>query len=206
MSKKGLFITFEGTDGVGKSTQIRLLKSKLDEKGIEVVLTREPGGTDISEKIRDIILSKDNSEISYMTEAMLYAASRAQLVAQIIKPALEQGKTVISDRFIDSSIVYQGYGRKLGNAVYEINKYAVGDCMPDVTFLLKLDPDTGIKRASGEEPDRIESEDISYHRSVYQAYEKLEEEYPDRIIGIDATGSPKAVNESIMKRIDRLLG
>lgn len=205
MNKKGLFITFEGTDGSGKSTQIGLLRSWLESKGIEALLTREPGGTAISEKIRDIILDKENSEMSYMTEALLYAASRAQHVDQVIRPALNNGKTVISDRFIDSSIVYQGFGRQLGEPVEIINKYAMGDCVPDVTFLLKLDPAKGIKRASGGVPDRIESEKISYHKAVYDAYLILEQKYPGRIMGIDASGSIENIHKEITDRIDGLL-
>ncbi len=205
MNKKGLFITFEGTDGSGKSTQIKLLRSWLEEKGIDALLTREPGGTDISEKIRDIILDKNNSEMSHMTEALLYAASRAQHVDQVIRPALSKGLTVISDRFIDSSIVYQGYGRKLGESVEVINKYAMGDCIPDVTFLLKIDPETGIKRASGGVPDRIESEELSYHKSVYDAYLDLEKKYPERIFGIDAGRSIEIIHGEITGKIHELL-
>lgn len=205
MKKKGLFITFEGTDGSGKSTQIELLRSWFESKGIDALLTREPGGTAISEKIRDIILDRDNSEMSYMTEALLYAASRAQHVDQIIRPALYSGKTVISDRFVDSSIVYQGYGRKLGESVEVINKYAMGDCVPDVTFLLKVDPAAGIKRASDGIPDRIESEEISYHKTVYDAYLMLEKKYPERILGIDASGSIDSIHNEITGRIHGLL-
>lgn len=205
MKKKGLFITFEGPDGSGKSTQIALLKDYLMNNGYEAVLTREPGGTHISEKIRDIILDKANCEMSYMTEALLYAASRAQHVDQIIRPALKLGRTVISDRFVDSSIVYQGYGRKLGDSVEVINKYAIDDCVPDVTFLLKIDPEVGIKRASGGEPDRIESEKLSYHRDVYHAYLELEKKYPRRIVGIDASGNIEQIHKGITDKIDELL-
>lgn len=205
MTKKGLFITFEGTDGSGKSTQIKLLRSWLNEHGINALLTREPGGTVISEKIRNIILDKANSEMSYMTEALLYAASRAQHVDQVIRPALSEGKTVISDRFVDSSIVYQGYGRGLGESVEVINKYAMGNCVPDVTFLLKLDPSKAIERASGGKPDRIESEKLSYHQAVYDAYLELEKKYPERIFGIDATGTIDEIHEEITDRIHELL-
>ena len=205
MSQKGLFITFEGPDGSGKSTQITLLKNYLKGNGYKAVLTREPGGTPISEKIRDIILDKANSEMSYMTEALLYAASRAQHVDQVIRPALSLGQMVISDRFVDSSIVYQGCGRKLGDSVEIINRYAMGDCVPDVTFLLKLDPKIGIKRASGGVPDRIESEKLSYHRDVYDAYIKLEKKYPRRIVGIDASGGIEQIHKEITDRIDELL-
>ena len=140
---RGLFITFEGPDGSGKTTQIERLRAFISEKGYDAILTREPGGTAISEKIREIILDKNNMEMDYMTEALLYAASRAQHVAQVIEPALESGKTVICDRFMDSSLVYQGSGRKLGDCVRVINEYAVRGCFRDSTFLLQVDPEVG---------------------------------------------------------------
>ncbi len=144
--RKGLFITFEGGDGAGKSTQIDILRKKLEKEGFEIYLTREPGGTDISEKIREIILDKSNAEMTAMTETMLYAAARAQLVEQVIRPAVNDGKIVICDRFVDSSIAYQAYGRNLGDAVGIINSFAVGDCIPDMTILLKVDPEEGSRR------------------------------------------------------------
>ena len=133
--KNGLFITLEGPDGSGKSTQIERIRTFFKQRGEKVILTREPGGTPISEKIRTIILDKENRDMDAMTEAMLYAASRAQHVAQVIRPALERGEHVICDRFIDSSIAYQGYGRDLGDCVSIINAYAIRDCIPDITFL-----------------------------------------------------------------------
>jgi dTMP kinase len=203
---RGLFITFEGPDGSGKTTQIERLRAFISEKGYDAILTREPGGTAISEKIREIILDKNNMEMDYMTEALLYAASRAQHVAQVIKPALESGKTVICDRFMDSSIVYQGYGRKLGDCVRVINEYAVGGCFPDITFLLKVDPAVGKNRIKAEEQDRLELEKLEYHLRVYQAYEELEKQYPERIIGIDASRSIEEISGEIQEHIDRLLG
>jgi len=134
--KKGYFISFEGGDGAGKSTQINKLKEYCEKQGYDVVLTREPGGTDIGEKIRQIILDPENSKMADMTEAFLYAASRAQHVEEVIKPAIEAGRIVICDRFVDSSIAYQGYGRGLGECVGIINEYAVNTYMPYVTFLL----------------------------------------------------------------------
>lgn len=203
---RGLFITFEGPDGSGKTTQIEGLKSFILEKGYDAILTREPGGTAISEKIREVILDKNNMEMDYMTEALLYAASRAQHVAQVIKPALEAGRTVICDRFMDSSIVYQGYGRKLGDCVRIINEYAVGGCFPDITFLLKVDPKIGKGRIKAEEQDRLELEKLDYHRAVFKAYEELEKQYPDRIIGIDASRSIDEIGKEIKEHINRLLG
>ena len=203
--KKGLFITFEGPDGSGKSTQIDKLKIFLKEKGYNAVITREPGGTTISEKIREIILDKENVEMDYMTEALLYAASRAQHVAQLIKPALESGRTVICDRFMDSSIVYQGYGRKLGESVTIINEFAVRGCLPDITFLFKVDPQIGKLRINIEEQDRLDLEKIEYHNEVFQAYIELEKLYPDRIIGIDAGKSIEEISLEIQCHIERIL-
>ena len=203
--KKGLFITFEGGDGAGKSTQIKLLHEYLQEKGIEVVLTREPGGTAVGESIRNIILDSANTEMTDMTECMLYAAARAQIVNELIIPSLEAGKTVICDRFIDSGLAYQSYGRGLGDAVMDINRHAIGDCMPDVTFLLKAPPKVGSKRISGRELDRIEQASEDFHDRVYNGYLELEKSYPDRIVGIDGTQSISEISSIIRSRIDELI-
>ena len=202
---RGFFITFEGGDGSGKSTQIGILRDRLTEMGYEVLLTREPGGTAISEKIRELILDPDNSEMDDMTEALLYAAARAQLVHQFIKPALEEGKVVICDRFVDSSIAYQGFGRGLGDAVGVINTYAVDDCMPDLTILLRLDPQKGSSRIAGREHDRIEQASDDFHRKVYEGYLKLEEMYPERILGIDASGTIEEIAEEIFRRVSEIM-
>jgi len=204
--RKGYFITFEGGDGAGKSTQINRLMEHLENCGFDVILTREPGGTDIGEKIRNIILDPENKEMDAVTEAMLYAASRAQHVAQVIKPAIEEGKIVICDRFIDSSIAYQGFGRGLGDSVSIINSYAVGEYMPDKTVLLKLKPQLGNKRISTREKDRIELEAESFHQAVFEGYETLEKMYPERIIGVDATGTIDEIHDIIRNHIDDLLG
>ena len=199
--KHGMFITLEGSDGSGKTTQIELLKEYFEERGTDVVITREPGGTGISEKIRDIILDKDNTEMVPMTEALLYAASRAQHVAEKIKPALEQGRTVICDRFTDSSIAYQGFGRGLGDCVRIINEYAVGGIVPDITFLMKMDPKVGKDRISEDEQDRLEREKMDFHRKVYDGYIALEKKY-DRIVGIDASGSIEDIHREIVSYIE----
>ena len=162
--KQGLFITMEGPDGSGKSTQIEAIKRFFEDRGERVVITREPGGTQISEKIRALLLDRDNAEMDSMAEALLYAASRAQLVAQVIKPALEEGTHVICDRFVDSSIAYQGFGRGLGDSVAVINAYAVNNCMPDATFLMKLNPEIGKSRIRTSEQDRIEMEKLEFDR------------------------------------------
>ncbi|MDO4746190.1 MAG: dTMP kinase [Bacillota bacterium] len=202
---QGYFITFEGGDGSGKSTQIGRLKSYLENKGYDVILTREPGGTDIGEKIREIILDPNNKEMSDVTEAMLYAASRAQHVAEVIKPAIEAGKIVICDRFVDSSIAYQGYGRGLGDSVSIINSYAVDKYMPHKTFLLKLKPQAGSRRIEGREKDRIELEAQTFHQTVFEGYEALEKEFPERIVGIDASRTIEEIEAEIRKHIDELL-
>ncbi|MBE6035212.1 MAG: dTMP kinase [Clostridiales bacterium] len=203
--KRGLFISIEGPDGSGKSTQIRLLKEFLDESGLEAILTREPGGTVISEKIRQLILDKQHTEMDPMTEALLYAASRAQHVAEVIKPAIKTGKTVICDRFVDSSIAYQGYGRQLGDAVRIINEYAVAGCMPDITFLLKVEPSIGKERIKEEEQDRLEKEKLDFHNAVFQGYLDLERIYKDRIIGIDAAKDIDAISNEIILHIRKIL-
>ena len=199
--KKGLFISIEGPDGSGKSTQISLLRKYFEERGTDVVLTREPGGTPISEKIREIILDKNNKEMDAMTEALLYASSRAQHVAEVIKPALEAGKIVICDRFIDSSIAYQGYGRGLGDCVRVINEYAVRGCMPDVTFLLEMDPKIGKERISADDQDRLEQEKLEFHKKVFDGYMEIEKKI-DRIIGIDAARSIEEISADIIKHIE----
>ena len=203
--KNGLFISIEGPDGSGKSTQIEVLRKYFEKQGIDVLLTREPGGTPISEKIREIILDKNNMEMDDMTEALLYAASRAQHVAEVIKPALAAGKIVICDRFIDSSIAYQGYGRELGDCVRVINEYAVRGCIPDMTFLMKMDPKVGKERISESEQDRLEQEKLDFHRRVFDGYIEMEERF-DRNIGIDAERSIDEISADIISHIERIIG
>lgn len=202
---KGVFISIEGPDGSGKSTQIKLLCQYLKELGYDVVLTREPGGTPIGEKIRAIILDTDHEEMADRAEALLYAASRAQHVDQVIKPALVAGRVVVCDRFIDSSIVYQGYGRGLGDSVRTINEYAVDGCMPDRTFLLLLDPKTGKERIAEKDQDRLELLDISFHEKVYKGYLELLALYPNRIVPIDGEGSVEEIAIEVRRQVDILL-
>lgn len=202
---KGYFISFEGIDGSGKSTQISKLKAYLESKGYDILLTREPGGTKISEKIREIILDPEHKEMTSMTEVLLYAASRAQHVEEVIKPAIEEGKIIICDRFVDSSIAYQGHGRKLGNCVEDINKYAVQGIMPDLTFLMKIKPDIGNDRISNREKDRIELEAQEFHMSVYNGYENLERRFPERVKGIDASRSIEEIHRDIVSYVDKLI-
>ena len=203
--KKGIFISIEGPDGSGKSTQIENIRQFFKDKKLEIVFTREPGGTAIGERIRDIILDNNCSEMDYMTEALLYAAARAQHVSQVIKPALAEGKIVICDRFVDSSIAYQGYGRRLGEAVAIINSYAVAGCMPDVTFLMKIDPSVGKNRIRADQQDRLESEKEAFHDEVFRGYLKLEEENPGRIVGIDASRSIDEIKRDIYSKLEEVL-
>lgn len=179
----------EGPDGSGKSTQIALLKEYLETEGYDVIITREPGGTVISEAIREVILNKDFTEMSPVTEMLLYASARAQLIAELVGPALEEGKAVISDRFVDSSLVYQGMARGLGvEMVYEVNKQAIGKYMPDVTFLLDLPAEVGISRKKDQkELDRMELESLEFHKKVAQGYRDMAARFPERIKSIDAT-------------------
>ena len=202
---KGIFISIEGPDGSGKSTQIENIKDFLREAGIDFVFTREPGGTAIGERIREIILDRKCKEMDSMTEALLYAAARAQDVAQVIRPALAAGKVVICDRFVDSSLAYQGYGRGLGDAVTIINGYAIDECVPDITFLLKLDPRVGKGRIKDELQDRLEAEKEAFHMEVYKGYLELEKKYSNRIVGIDASGSVDDIKEQIYAKLSEVL-
>lgn len=203
--KKGLFITVEGGDGSGKTTQLAFIKEYLKEKGEDVLFTREPGGTALGEKIRGLILDPANKEMDPMTETLLYAASRAQLVNEVIRPALSEGRTVVCDRYVDSSIAYQGYARGLGDSVTQINGYAIGDCIPDATILIKVDPAKSHARIDEKEMDRMEQESAAFHRRVYEGYLALEKAYPGRIIGIDGEQPIETVSEMIARQLDRLL-
>ncbi len=203
----GLFITVEGTDGSGKSTQIALMAEYLRKMGHEVVLTREPGGTNISEKIRSIILDPENREMGYIAEALLYASSRAQHVAELIKPSVEQGKVVICDRFVDSSYVYQGFGRGIDMQILEsVNKIAMDGMFPDITFFFDISPEVALERriqATG--ADRIENEKMEFHMKVYRGYKSLAAKDPDRIKVIDADRSIEEIAEDVKLWLGRFL-
>lgn len=202
---EGIFITMEGPDGSGKTTQIEMLKTYLESKGYDIVITREPGGTVISEAIRAIILNKEYQEMSHMTELLLYASARAQLVNQVIKPALAEGKAVICDRFVESSAVYQGIGRGLGvSTVYEVNNYALGDVKPRLTIFMDIDADEGIKRKENQtELDRMEMEDLSFHKRVVEGYRQLAQLYPERIFPVDATLPIEEIHSIIVKEVEK---
>ncbi len=205
---KGIFISMEGPDGSGKTTQITLLQKHLEQCGYdEVVITREPGGTAISEAVRGIILNRAYAEMDDHTEAMLYAAARAQLVAEVIKPALESGKAVISDRFVDSSVVYQGMARGLGvQNIYDLNAFALQGVMPDLTIHLDLQAEVGLSRAKNRaELDRMEAESLAFHKKVAQGYRELAKLAPDRIYTIDAARSIEDIHALIIQKVDAIL-
>lgn len=201
----GLFITFEGPDGCGKTSIINLIKEyyKYNEK---IIFTREPGGTKISEKIREIILSNDNANMSPRTEALLYSASRAQHIDELIKPNLEKGNIVVSDRFVLSSLAYQGGGRELGvEDVRKINDFAINGVNPDMIIFFYVDPLTTLKRKSlNENADRLELSGDDFHSRVYDTYmELLEEMKDDEVLRkVDATKSMEEVFEDVKKIID----
>ena len=205
---RGKFITIEGTDGSGKSTQIGLLMDYLNKKGVDVLFTREPGGTPIGEKIREIILDVNNREMAPETEALLYAAFRSQHVREKIIPAVEEGKIVICDRFLDSSLAYQGAARRMGmETIMEMNRAALGGVMPDLTVFFDLSPEKGILRKKNERTlDRLEQEKIDFHKRVYDGYKQLCEKYPERIKAIDADRSVEEVHFEVREVIDGLLG
>ncbi len=204
---KGLFITFEGVDGCGKSTQMRFLSEYLTEKGIAPVLTREPGGCNIAEKIRDLVLDIGNKEMRDRAEALLYAAARAQHVGEVIDPAVDGGKVVLCDRFIDSSLAYQGVGRGLGiGQVMEINRFAMGDRMPDQTFFLDFPPHLAFERMSKKRVhDRLETQEEEFYILLYNGFVQLSELYPERIIRIDASGDKFETQEIVREKMNEIL-
>lgn len=187
----GMFITVEGPDGSGKTTQLELLSTFLQVKGYEVVVTREPGGTMVGNQIREVLLSPENHEMVPRVEMMLYAASRAQNVDQIILPALERGAIVLCDRFVDASIAYQGYGLQYDlDNILELNRFATKGVAPDLTFLFDLPPNAARKRmADRGQLDRIESRDEAFHERVYLGFMKLLEQHPERMVRIDGVAT-----------------
>lgn len=203
---RGLFITFEGTDGTGKSTQIEFAREYFESRGFNVLMSREPGGTSISEKLRDILLDKANGEMSPVTEMMIYAASRAQLVSEVIIPAVNDGTVVICDRFVDSSVAYQAFGRGLGDMVAEVNSYATTGLAPDITFFMDIDPEVGRSRIAGGELDRLEQEKSDFFRRVYDGYKSIAASDPGRVKTIDASGTIEEVRAAIEVHLDEITG
>ena len=205
---RGLFITFEGSEGCGKSTQVQRLAKRLDGAGVAFLLTREPGGTAIGEKIRHLLqFAPEGVAMRPETEVLLFEASRSQLVREVIEPALADGKLVIADRFFDSTTVYQGAARKLDpQMVEQLNRFAVGDCRPDLTFILDLDVVTARARMLRRvrpvgAPDRMEQEPAEFYERVCGAYRDLAAREPDRVLLIDASGSADEVEAEIWQAL-----
>lgn len=197
---KGKAISFEGGEGAGKSTAIKSLAEFLKDCGLDVVVTREPGGSDIAEQIRNVIVDVKNTAMTPETECMLYAASRAQLIDEIISPLLLTNKTIIFDRFVDSSYVYQGYVRGLGiEKVKEINDFATKGWLPDKTIIFDIEPEMGFKRIAqnNRSVNRIDLEGLSFHKKVREGYKECAKLFPERISVIDASGSKEEIVETI---------
>jgi dTMP kinase len=195
-----MFVSFEGADGSGKSTQARLLHDSLVTEGREVVLTREPGGTELGERARELVLN--GPEMGAWAEAALYAASRAEHVEEVIRPALERGAIVLCDRYIDSSLAYQGVGRGLGvEEILQLNVAVTGGLLPDITFLLLLDPEVAAGRWA--EQDRLERAGVELQQRVDTAYRSLAERFPDRIVTVDADRSRDVIRDEIREQFRR---
>jgi dTMP kinase len=207
--KRGFFITIEGGEGAGKTTILQGIADWLKTRGWAVVVTREPGGIPIAEKIRNVILDRAHTDMDARTEALLYAAARRQHLVQKVRPALEAGAAVLCDRFVDSSLAYQGHARGLGiEDVWAINRFAIGGLMPDLTLYLDVRPEIGLERirsAGGREINRLDLESIDFHRKVREGYLLLAERHPDRIVTIDAEQPPERVLELALKETEKRL-
>ena len=200
---KGLFISFEGNDGSGKSSVIKAVHQKLNELGYNVILSREPGGSKIAEKIREIILDKDNLGMDDWTEALLYAASRREHINKTIKPALDRGDIILCDRYLDSSLAYQGKARNLGiDNVYNMNQYATNGLLPDLTLLVCVRPEVGLDRIAKNrsDKDRLELETIEFHHNVYDGYQEVAKTYPNRIKIVDGEKSMEEVASDAIEK------
>lgn len=207
VTKKGILISFEGSEGCGKSTQIRRIADRLEAiDHIDVVVTREPGGTDIGEEIRHLLMhSSNNSAMFPEAELLLFAASRAQLVRELILPSVKAGKMVLCDRFLDSTTVYQGVARQIGqDPVTQINNFAVGDIVPDLTVIVDVPAEIGLERIKhriSDMPDRMEEENVSFYSKVREGYLILARSLPDRFLVVDGTKMPQEVEEEIWQEI-----
>lgn len=203
---QGHFITVEGGEGSGKTTVLSIVYKELIALGYSVLVTREPGGIPIAENIREIILNPANTQMEKRTEALLYAAARRQHLIEVIAPALDRGQIVLCDRFIDSSLVYQGYARGIGmEEVMAINEFAIGDLFPDLTVFFDIKPQEGLARIKENEQreiNRLDLEEITFHEKVYEGYQLLVDKYPERIKRIDATQS---INEVASKALEQIL-
>lgn len=210
--KEGVFITIEGPDGSGKSTQIEYIKSYLKKMNIDACFLREPGGTVLSEKIRNIILDRENINMTCTTEMLLYAAARSQLVEEFIVPKIKEGYWVVCDRYVDSSFAYQGFGRNLGKGVWDVNLYATHNIMPLVTILLSVEPYSGMARIENDikdsrerTKDRLESEDMNFHEKVKRGYDFLTSKYAGRIISIDGNQSKEKIRRQIEEILQKII-
>ncbi|MFE4714581.1 MULTISPECIES: dTMP kinase [Paenibacillus] len=206
MERQGFFITLEGGEGSGKTTIIGRLAAYLQNRSIPYLITREPGGIEIAEKIRSIILDPAHTAMDSRTEALLYAAARSQHLAEVVEPALEEGLTVLCDRFVDSSLVYQGYARGLGmEAVWEINRFAIGNRMPDLTFYLDIEPEVGLSRIAANqdrEVNRLDLESLAFHEKVREGYKLVVNNNPDRIVVLDAGRPLHMVEQDIVRTLE----
>ncbi|EUJ16738.1 dTMP kinase [Listeria aquatica] len=200
-----IFISLEGPDGSGKTTAAALLEEKMRAAGLDFIKTREPGGSPISEKVRNIVLGIGNEEMDPRTEALLIAGARRQHVVETIRPALESGTHVLCDRFVDSSLAYQGAGRSIGiQEVLDINLFAIEDTFPDKTYYFDVPADVGLARIAankGREVNRLDQEDIAFHSKVQQGYEEIIKLFPDRFVRIDGTGTPDEITDEILADI-----
>ncbi len=197
-----MFISFEGVDGSGKTTQVELLRAALEAEGRDVLVAREPGGTPLGERVRELLLN--GAGMSAWAEAALFAAARAELVEQLVRPSLERGAVVLCDRYIDSSLAYQGVARGLGvDAVLELNLVAVGHLLPERTFVLLVDPEEAGKRSTAT-PDRIEREDAAFRSGVAEGYLQLVERFPERIVAVDAARAVDEIAGEIRGRVREL--
>jgi dTMP kinase len=203
-----MFITFEGSEGSGKSTQIKILATHLRQRGYEVLVTREPGGTHIGEQVRYCLHDVKNKEMTAAAEALLYSASRSQLVREVIAPALEKGIIVICDRYSDSTIAYQGYGRQLDlEALTTITHFATGGLKPDLTILFDIDVEEGLSRrtAGGEEMNRMDLQEIGFYKRVRNGYQELVKKEPERWVTVDASRPPDEIQNIVRRSVDALL-
>jgi len=203
-SAKTRFITFEGIDGCGKSTQARLLMEKLNEKGCKAILVREPGGTRVSEAVREILLTKDMDELQGRTEALLMTASRAQLTDEVILPNLDKGNWVIADRYADSTLAYQGGGRQLDvEWLIKLNIFATDELTPDMTIYVDVVPEEGKRRRESNNPDRIEKAGVDFQQNVRKMYQEIAKRFPDRIIVVDGHEAIEKIQRTIWQEITR---
>ena len=203
-----MFITFEGPDGSGKTTQVKRIGRKLIEKGFDIVYTREPGGTEISDQVREILMNMKNKQMCPRTEILLFCAARAQLVEEVIRPALQSGKIVISDRYADSTLAYQGYGHGFEQeTLKQLLNFTTGNLWPDLTFLLDISAEKGLRRRinNQEEWNRMDDYQLAFHERVRNGYHQLAAADPQRWEMIDADQSEEAVENEIMQRLARRL-